>query len=444
MKVSPEQKKFRQIISGALAGLEPRRVKHLIIGGGLSGLTTAYFLKKDYLILEQEAELGGYCRTIHHPKYVWDYAGHFYHFQTEEFKDLFLSLVEPSEIIRQVKNTKIYYQNKLIDYPFQQNIHQLAKGELIDCLYDRYFKIEKEEYDSFLDMLYGKFGRSIVTKFLKPYNEKLYATNLDTLDKDAMGRFFPYADLSDIVANFKQQSTKTYNDSFLYLKRGTGYFIDKLAATLEQKSIRLGETVTQIDLVGKSVITAGGEKIYYENLINTAPLNRALALLDPANPLLAQLSCNKVLVFNIGFDRPSPQYQTEHWVYFPDKALNFYRIGFYNNLLQTENLSVYVEIGFPSSQVGIDVEAEYQKVLAGMRQVGIISRDMQPVDRSVIMMDPAYVHISGATNGQVEQTLAELAQQDVYCLGRYGRWTYNSMEDCMVWARDLAQKLTTM
>ena len=64
------------------------------------------------------------------------------------------------------------------------------KEEFIDCLYDLFHKEEKEDYDSFLDMLYGKFGKSIVEKFLKPYNEKLYAVDLKTLDKDAMGRFF--------------------------------------------------------------------------------------------------------------------------------------------------------------------------------------------------------------------------------------------------------------
>ena len=41
------------------------------------------------------------------------------------------------------------------------------------------------------------------------------------------------------------------------------------------------------------------------------------------------LSYNKVLVFNLGFDRKS-KYTKEHWFYVPDKAVNFYRIGFYD------------------------------------------------------------------------------------------------------------------
>ena len=35
--------------------------------------------------------------------------------------------------------------------------------------------------------------------FLIPYNTKLYATDLDRLDRDAMGRFFPHADVADII-----------------------------------------------------------------------------------------------------------------------------------------------------------------------------------------------------------------------------------------------------
>ena len=166
-------------------------------------LSFANYADGDYLIVEKEDEVGGYCRTIKEKDYVWDYAGHFFHFSTDEFKKRFIDSVDEDEIIYKDKNTKIIYKGELVDYPFQTNIHQLEKSEFIDCLYDLFHKEEKEEYDNFLDMLYGKFGKSIVEKFLKPYNEKLYAVDLTTLDKDAMGRFFPYADIPAIIDNMK-------------------------------------------------------------------------------------------------------------------------------------------------------------------------------------------------------------------------------------------------
>ena len=180
-----------------------KTIKHLIIGAGISGLTYANYCKGDYLIVEKENEVGGYCRTIKNGEYVWDYAGHFFHFNTEEFKSKFLNQMPAEDIIYNEKCTKIVHKDKFIDFPFQTNIHQLDKEEFIDCLYDLFNKEEKENYDNFLDMLYGKFGKSIVEKFLKPYNEKLYAIDIKELDVDAMGRFFPYADKEAIIRNMK-------------------------------------------------------------------------------------------------------------------------------------------------------------------------------------------------------------------------------------------------
>lgn len=420
-------------------------VKNLIIGGGISGLTLAYYLKDDYLILEKEAEVGGYCRTIKNPEYIWDFAGHFYHFKTDEMKKLFLSLVEPDQIITQRKVTKIYYNDRLVDYPFQMNIHQLEKSEFIDCLYDLYFKAEKNDadYENFLDMLYGKFGKSIVEKFLKPYNEKLYAIDLTKLDKNAMGRFFPYADLDAIVKNFKHATNASYNDNFLYLKKGTQYFINKLHGQIDDSKVKLNTTVEHIDTLAKTVTTSDGQTIRYENLVNTIPLNRFLTLVDgDYTETIARMSYNKVLVLNLGFDKKSPNYQDVHWIYYPDKSLNFYRIGFYDNILNADKLNVYVEVGYAKDEV-VDVDKQIELTLDGMKRVGIIDDSVNLVDKSVVIMDPAYVHISESTEVELNTVKADLAAKQIYTTGRYGKWTYCSMEDCMVWAKELHDSLAS-
>lgn len=419
-----------------------QRVKNLVIGSGISGLTFANY-SDDYLLLEKEDEVGGYCRTIKNDRYVWDYAGHFYHFKTEEFKNLFLSLVEPEEIIEQKKVTKIHYKDKLIDYPFQTNIHQLDKEEFIDCLYDLYVKEEKDDYDNFLDMLYGKFGNSIVEKFLRPYNEKLYATSLENLDKDAMGRFFPYADLDAIIRNFKQTNSSSYNDYFLYLKKGTQYFIDKLYDRVDKSKVLLNTQAVNIDANEKYVITNKGQKIFYENLINTIPLNNFLSLLGESDHgrLLDEMSYNKVLVLNLGFDGVTDRYKDEHWIYFPSKDLSFYRVGFYNNILMSDELSLYVEFGYDKHASNIDVDKALSVCLQDLEKVGIIDDTIKLVDHSHVIMDPAYVHISSKTDEKVKSTIDSLGSQGIYTLGRYGKWTYSSMEDCMVWAKELSDSL---
>jgi len=418
-----------------------RNVKYLIIGAGISGLTFANFIKDDYLIIEKENEVGGYCRTIKKGEYLWDYAGHFFHFKTDEMKKIFEDLMKDEELIFQEKNTKIYYGDRLIDYPFQMNIHQLPQQEFIDCLYDLYNKNEKENYESFLDMLYGKFGKSIVEKFLKPYNEKLYACDLNNLDKDAMGRFFPYANLNQIINNMKEENNNSYNNTFLYPKNGAGSFLNKLYENLDKEKVELMNEIKKIDLKNKTVITKNNEVINYQYLINTSPLNNLLELIDNTEKLRENISYNKVLVFNLGFEKKS-NYK-EHWIYFPQKDINFYRVGFYDNILMSDKLSMYIEIGYEKkSKISEDdIKEQLNLTLQNLKKVGIVEDDNKLVDYSTIVMNPAYVHINSETNKEIKEFEKYLNDNSVYTIGRYGAWTYCSMEDCMISAKELAEKL---
>lgn len=173
----------------------------VIIGAGVSGIAYAGFSENKCLLLEKDAEIGGYCKTIKQGNFVWDYSGHFFHFRNTFLEDYVCRNMVQDDILRCEKYTQIFYGEKYIDFPFQKNIHQLDKDEFIDCLYDL-FITTGSDYSTFKQMLYAKFGKSIAEKFLIPYNEKLYACDLNRLDVDAMGRFFPYADKEEIVRNF--------------------------------------------------------------------------------------------------------------------------------------------------------------------------------------------------------------------------------------------------
>ena len=414
--------------------------KYLIIGAGISGLTFANYLNNsDYLIVEKEKKIGGYCKTNINGDYVWDYAGHFFHFKTDEMREMFIEYMNDQELISQNKNTKILFKNNLIDYPFQINIHQLEKQDFIDCLYDLFNKTEKEEYDNFLDMLYGKFGKSIVEKFLKPYNEKLYACDLNKLDKNAMGRFFPYADTKKIINNMKNLDNTSYNNTFLYPRNGAGSFLDKLYNNLSKEKVLTSTEVVSIDFENRKAITNNNDIIYYKYLINTSPLNKFLLISNDEEDrnLNEELSYNKVLVFNLGFEKEANN--KEHWIYIPDKNTNYYRVGFYNNILNEKKLSMYIEIGF-SKNDDIDVEKELQKTLENLEISGITRKNKLVAYESIIM-DPAYVHIQEKTNTEIAQYMKKINKKNVYSIGRYGAWTYCSMEDCMISAKELAYKL---
>lgn len=423
-----------------------QKVKTLIVGAGVTGLSTAAALQErgddDYLVLEADGEIGGYCKTIKKEGFVWDYSGHFFHFKHPHIEAWLRERMTGQRIVTVTKKSFIDYAGRRIDFPFQKNIHQLPQDEFVDCLYDLYFARAPRELlgkaapppvheDNFKSMLYARFGRSIAEKFLIPYNEKLYATDLSTLDKDAMGRFFPHADLTDIVRNMKVADNASYNATFTYPEGGAIEYVKAIASAVRPDAVALGEAVVAIDREAK-VVTTTKRKIAFERLVSSAPFHRLLAMADVAHDD-AMFSWNKVLVFNLGFDRKGPR--DVHWMYFPDRSVSFYRVGFYDNIFDTDRLSLYVELGYAKDAI-VDVGAARKAVLSDLARVGIVDAHELVAEHSVTM-DPAYVHITQKSTSEYVRLAGELRRAGIHSIGRYGAWTYCSIEDNIVEAREL-------
>jgi protoporphyrinogen oxidase len=411
---------------------------YVVIGAGVSGLGFANWIRERdasarVLVLERETEPGGYCRTVIRDGFVWDYSGHFFHFKHPEIEAWLRARMPGQRIDTITKQSTIRYAGRDIDFPFQKNIHQLPQAEFIECLHDLFFR-PTGDATSFLDMLYRKLGRGITEKFLRPYNEKLYATDLDTLDPDAMGRFFPHADIADIIGNMKPGARDGgYNATFTYPQGGAIEYVKALLHDVGD-CVSLGEDVVGIDRDAHAVTTSK-RRVTYRHLVSSTPLPTLLRMcgMDATG-----FTSNKVLVYNLGFDRKGPR--GVHWMYFPDRALAFYRVGFYDNIFDTDRMSLYVEIGLRHDEQP-DIEATRARVLDDLAREHIVDGH-QLVAHHDVILDPAYVHITKQSLAATAQHKATLAAQDIHSVGRYGGWTYCSIEDNLVETRALANELT--
>jgi len=422
--------------------------RFLVIGAGISGLSFLNWLSpelRDFMVFEGEGEIGGYCRTVEKGGFVWDYSGHFFHFKHRDIERYLVERMPGQAILKVDKVSWIRHGDRYIDFPFQKNIHQLPQDELVECLYDLFFRPASGAPANFKDMLYQKLGRGIAERFLVPYNEKLYATDLATLDVDAMGRFFPHADIADIIRNFKAADNASYNAHFTYPAGGAIQYVKALARDLDAGRIALSEKVVGLDLKARVATTSKGRTIKYEQVISSAPFPALLGMTglswDPT-----KYTANKVLVFNLGFDRKGPS--EPHWIYYAAKDLVFYRVGFYDNIFATPRMSLYVEIGMPASPTdaqlsAADIEAYRVRVLADLVKVGLVT-DHQLVASHSVLLDPAYVHITKASQADVAAKKAILATAGVHSIGRYGSWTYCSIEDNIVEARALAERFNAI
>jgi len=414
------------------------RVDYLVAGAGVTGLAFANALPDhaSWLCVEKNGEAGGYCRTIRQDGFVWDYSGHFFHFRDPEIESFLLERMGPDEDVRVIqKKSSILYKGERVDFPFQKNIHQLPKDEFIECLHDLYFREKDEAPESFEAMLYAKFGRGITEKFLKPYNEKLYACSLSDLDADAMGRFFPYADFEDVMRNMREADNLSYNSTFTYPSGGAVQYVNALLHDLDPRNIHYQEKLVSVNLE-KRIATTTKREIAFKHLVSALPLPQLLSLAHcDYDPSL--YTYNKVLVFNLGFD--SKGWDSDHWTYIPDPEARFYRVGFYDNIFDTDRMSLYVEVGM-SPDEPVNVEVELARVLEGLKKQGIVT-NQELISWHSVTLDPAYVHIHSRGQEDALKQRKALAANGVHSAGRYGAWKYCSIEDNIIEARALAKEI---
>ena len=200
--------------------------------------------------------------------------------------------------------------------------------------------------------------------------------------------------------------------------------------------VAYSERLESIDLATRTAKTSK-RTLKFDKLISSAPFDKlceASALALPEGVF----SANEVLVYNLGFDKKGAE--DVHWVYFPDKSLPFYRIGFYDNIMGTERMSLYVEIGAESGRE-FDVEEQRALVLAGLKREGYVT-DHKLVSWHSVVLNPAYVHITQESMAAHHRLGKTLRASGVYPVGRYGGWTYCSIEDNIIETRALAKELS--
>src|SRR5690606_8931993 len=121
---------------------------------------------------------------------------------------------------------------------------------------------------------------------------------------------------------------------------------------------------------------------------------------------------------------------------------SFYRVGFYDNIMNTDRMSLYVELGYAANDTP-DIPAARERVLSDLKAAGIID-EHQLVAHHDVILDPAYVHITQRSTQEFKHQTSVLELRGIHTIGRYGGWTYCSIEDNIVEARALAQRFNAL
>jgi protoporphyrinogen oxidase len=421
----------------------------IIIGAGLAGLAAGRALGaagKDYLILEALDRPGGLCRTEVVDGFTFDYTGHLLHLREGASKDLIFELIG-DRLVKHIRSASVYVKGVFVDYPIQAHFGKLPAPFAERCLEELLNAADREvSVDmSFDQWAVKRFGQTLASLFMIPYNTKLYVHPLEEMEISWTSWSVPVPSVQELksISQGEEPPAYGYNTTFFY-PRDEGIEILPLALARGQESfIRTGAKISRVNAPARTVTLDSGEELSYSSLISTMPLPGLLQITDGLNGSLTQaagkLRSSSVLGICMGLD--GPILTTDHWVYFPDEALPFYRMGFPTNFSDQVAPpgcgSVYAEVPWSSGSAP-DVESAAGQVLNTLAATGLIDPSTGISARIDLAIPCAYVFHDQYRARHIGPILDTLGDNSILSVGRYGAWEYSAMQDAVEWGLNAA------
>jgi UDP-galactopyranose mutase len=114
-------------------GRPATRHRTVVIGAGPTGLSAAYHLGEQNLLIERNDSVGGWCRSLEEGGFTFDYAGHIM-FSNDPYVHEMYGMLLGDNVHWQDREAWIYSKNVYTRYPFQGALHGLPHEVLKECI----------------------------------------------------------------------------------------------------------------------------------------------------------------------------------------------------------------------------------------------------------------------------------------------------------------------
>lgn len=420
----------------------------VILGAGLTGLSTAYHLKSPYRIYEKESEVGGLCRSVEVGGFTFDYAAHLLHFRTDYAQNLVRRLLNGNLAVHNRK-AYIYFRGRYIPYPFQANLRYLpwrVKQEcLMELLKSRYSRINRKT-ENFSDWIENHFGKGIWKHFFLPYNQKFWKVPPENLDFKWAERFVPLPTTGEILRGAVSRNKKQYgyNPVFCYPEEG-GINALPHAFLKQLREVKVNKKIKSIEMQRRLVHFEDGETASYRFLVSTIPLPELIRLIEPVPAKIQEYSLflKSTSIFNLNIGLKEKGIEGIHWVYFPESQYSFFRAGVLSNFSPShpENCSaLYAEVAYLQNEKIDEVEL-VEKVVEDLLRLQLIKCKENIVVCKGIHIPYGYAIPFKNSKGVAGAILKFLEANNIISCGRYGSWSYMSVEDCILKGKNVANRI---
>lgn len=364
-------------------------IECLIVGAGPTGLAAAYHLGGRSLLVDANAAVGGWCRSIEEGGFTFDYAGHIMFSNDPDVLALYETLLGDN-LHWQNREAWVYSKGVHTRYPFQGALHGLPVDVLKECIVGaieaRFGSIEdapktpndaaarspravdppratprtdccadgavpdapvdgdvKDHVDgavtgfsshraprNFEEFIYQVWGAGVAKHFAVPYNRKLWTVPLQEMETSWLGGRVPLPNLEEMIDGALRPVSKPVgpNARFGYpLRGGFQALMDGFLPHLRGE-LRLGTRLVGVDIGARLASFDDGRTVRYHTLLSTVPLPELVRMLGdqaPGHVRRAAAALRHVSVRCVNLGVARAGITDKHWVYYPEQTV-FHRI----------------------------------------------------------------------------------------------------------------------
>jgi protoporphyrinogen oxidase len=419
-------------------------MSHVILGAGVTGLAAG--VATGFEVLEAAERPGGICSSYYvrpgaserlpamppaKDAYRFELGGGHWVFGGDPAVLQMLEALVKHR--RYTRRSGVYFARTAasVPYPLQNHLRCLPPDTAAHALVEMTAPPRTASIRTMREWLLVNFGEALCELFFFPFNECYTASLYDKIAPQ--DDYKTPVNLPAVIRGaLADTEAAGYNATFLYPEEGLDVLTRRLS---ERCKVRYGCRVQRIETDARSLLLEDGRAMPYKSILSTLPLNTTVELAG------LRLTCppdphTSVLVLNIGAVRGA-RCPDDHWLYVPDAASGFHRVGIYSNVDKAfvpasgagspERVSIYVEKAFmggdrPDSR---EVQAYSTETIAELQRWGFIER--------VEVVDPTWIEVAYTWrwpgSGWVREATSRLSERGIHSVGRYGRWVFQGIAD---------------
>lgn len=429
-----------------------KEVNCIIIGAGLCGLSTAYHLNSNYIVLEKEKDCGGTAGTLHYKGFKLDKAVHILYFRDPSIRK-FISSELGIQLLEQVRDSRVYIKGRQIPFPLQYNLSELplvSKTKIVFTIfYLLLFSKKKFIANNFEEWAVKNFGKELYRIFFNPYNRKLWGIELNKLKLEWMDQLIPKVSFDLFMKGLIRKNDREYgfNSVFYYPEKGG---IASVSKKIEENltDINYSVLINKIDQDKKLVSLKDGTILKYNYLVNTSPLKNFISYLSAEQKELfhfsSKLKSNCTNVAHLLFNQINCNDVGMHWLYVPDPKKNFYRITFPRNICKancpTGKFAMTIEFGGKIN----DYKLEENLLIRNLIEMRLIDEKNHDYEIIWDQIPVSYVIYDSEMTNAKNHLHSYLNSKNIFSIGRYGSWEYSNMESALLQGKKTAELINNL